>query len=145
MSVSRKKLWNDCAPNDKNWGSKQCSGVSRAMRPCLNELQKEYCVKKKFIALDLQWVTLISWFQMNRLGHSSPVMHKVEGKTHTILEKLKIMSGKSTLFWHFLWSIFRSPVLTSEFLSIKIIIPSYFIHVWLRVDLVFAFLVAIQW
>ena len=88
-------------------------------RPCLIELQKEYCVKIKLIALDWQWVTLISWCQMNRLGHSSPVMHKIEGKTHNILEKLKITSGKSTLFWHFLWSIFRSPVLISEFLLIK--------------------------
>ena len=31
----------------------------------------------------------------------------------------------------FLWSIFRSPVLTSEFLLNKIMIPPYFIHVWL--------------
>ena len=41
------------------------------------------------------------------------------------MENLKITSRKSTLFWHFLWSIFRSPVLTSEFLlnnSIKLII-----------------------
>ena len=68
-------------------------------RPCLNELQKEYCVKIKLIALDWQWVTLISWCQMNCLGHRSPVMHKVEGKTHTIMEKFKITSGKSTLFW----------------------------------------------
>ena len=104
-----------------------------AMRPCLNELQKEYCV------------TLISRVQMNRLGHSSPVMHKDEGKTHTILEKLKIASGKSTLFWHFLWSIFRSPVLTSEFLLIQILIPPYFIHIWLRVHLVFALLLAVWW
>ena len=40
------------------------------MRPCMNELQKEYCVKIKLIALDWQWVTLISWCQMNRDGHS---------------------------------------------------------------------------
>ena len=37
----------------------------------------------------------------NRNGHSSPVKHKVEGKPHKILEKLKITSGKSTLFGHF--------------------------------------------
>ena len=30
------------------------------MRQCLNELQKEYCVKTKLIALDWQWVTLRS-------------------------------------------------------------------------------------
>ena len=89
------------------------------MWPCLNELQKEYCVKIKLIALDWQWVTLISWCQMNRLGHSSPVMHKVQGKTHTVLEKLKITSGKSTSFRLFSKSIFRSPMLTSEFLLIK--------------------------
>ena len=29
-----------------------------------------------------------------------PVMHEVEGKTLTILEKIKIMSQKSTLFEH---------------------------------------------
>ena len=71
------------------------------MRPCLNELQKEYCVKIKLVALDWQWVTLIFWCQMNRLGHSSRVMHKVEGKTHKFFEKLKITSQKSTLFGHF--------------------------------------------
>jgi hypothetical protein len=35
---------------------------------------------------------------MNCVGHSSLIMHKVEGKKDNILEKLKIMSGKSTLF-----------------------------------------------
>ena len=55
--------------------------VKQLKRPCLNELQKEYCMKIKLIALDWQWVTLISWCQMNYLGHSSPVMHNVEGKT----------------------------------------------------------------
>ena len=74
-------------------------------RQCLNELQKEYCVKTKAIALEWQWVTLRSWCQMNHNGHSSPVRHKIEGKPHKILEKLKITSGKSTLFGHFLWSI----------------------------------------
>ena len=54
---------------------------------------------------------VVSWY----LGHSSPIMHKVVSKTHEIFEKLKIMSWKSNLFWHFLWSIFRSLVLTSEF------------------------------
>ena len=29
-------------------------------------------------------------------GHSFPVMHNVEGKTHKLLEKLKIMSRKYT-------------------------------------------------
>ena len=76
-------------------------------RPCLNKLQKEYCMKIKVIALDRQWVALISWCQMNRLGHSSPVMHKIEGKTNNILEKLKITSGKSTLFWHFFVKYFQ--------------------------------------
>ena len=52
-------------------------------------------------------LTMISCCQMNCLGHSSPVMHKVEGKTHTILEKLKIMSGKSTLFWNFFVEYFH--------------------------------------
>ena len=47
------------------------------------------------------------WCQMNRLGHSSPAMHKVEGKTHTILEKLKITSGKSTLFWYLVVKYFQ--------------------------------------
>ena len=140
------------------------------MRPCLNELQKEYCVKTKVIALDWQWVTLRSWCQMNRNGHSSPVKHKVEGKPpsiklkanhrnghsspvkhkvkgkpHKILEKLKITSGKSTLFGHFLWSIFRSPVFTSVFLLIQMIKPLYFTHAWLRVDLIFALLMDIWW
>ena len=76
-------------------------------RPCLNELQKEYCVKIKLIALDWQWVTLISWCQMNRLGHSSPVMHIVEGKTHKLLEKLKITSRKYTKFQHFFMKYFQ--------------------------------------
>ena len=44
-------------------------------RQCLNELQKEYCVNTKIIALDWQWVTLRSLCKMNRKGHSSPVMH----------------------------------------------------------------------
>ena len=77
------------------------------MRPCLNELQKEYCMKIKLIALDWQLETLIFWCQMNRLGHSSLIMYKVEGKTHTILEKLKILSGKSILFWHFFVNYFQ--------------------------------------
>ena len=85
-------------------------------RQCLNELQKEYCVKTKVIALDGQWVTLRLWCQMNRNGHSSPVKHKVEGKKLKILGRLKITSGKSTLFGIFLWSIFMSPVFTSVFL-----------------------------
>ena len=77
------------------------------MRPCRNELQKEYCVKTKIIALDWQWVTLRAWCQMNRNGHSSPVKHKVEGKPHKILEKLKITSGKSTLIGHFFVKYFQ--------------------------------------
>ena len=116
-----------------------------AMRPCLNELQKEYCVKSKVIALDWQWVTLRSWCQMNRNGYSSPFKHKVEGKPHKILEKLNIMSGKWTLFGHFLWSIFRSPVLTSVFLLIQIALSLYFKHFWLCVDLVFALLLDNWW
>ena len=35
-------------------------------------------------------LTLTSWCQMNRDSHSSPVMHKVEGKPHEIVEKMKI-------------------------------------------------------
>ena len=76
------------------------------MRPCLNELQKEYYMKTKVIALDWQWVTLRSWCQMNRNGHSSQVKHRVDGKPHNICEKLKITSGKSTFFDIFFWSIF---------------------------------------
>ena len=113
------------------------------MRPYLNELQKEYCVKTKVIALDWQKVTLGSWCQMNRNSHSSPVKHKVEGKPHKNLEKLKITSKKSTLFGYFLWSIFRSHGFTSVFLFMQMILPLYFTHVWLSVDLVFALLVAI--
>ena len=77
------------------------------MRPCLNELQKEYCVKIKLIALNLQWVTLISWCQMNRLGHSSPVFNNTEGKTQKLLKKLKITSRKCTYFWLFLMKYFQ--------------------------------------
>ena len=101
------------------------------MRPCLNELQKEYCVKTKVIELDWQWVTLRSWCQMNRNGHSSPVKHKVEGKPHNFFEKLKITSGKSPIFGHFLWSFFWSPVFTSVFLWIEIIFPLFFTYIWL--------------
>ena len=46
-------------------------------------------------------MTLRSWCQMNRYGHSSPVKNKVEGKPHQIFEKLKITPGKSTFFGHF--------------------------------------------
>ena len=80
------------------------------------------------IALDWHWVTLISWCQMNRLGHSSPVMHKVEGKTHTILEKLKITSGKSTLFWHFFVKYFQITCVDIWISLNKKKIPLYFIH-----------------
>ena len=69
------------------------------MRLCLNELQKEDCVKTKVIELDWQWVTLRSWCQMN-CNSSSPVKHKVEGKPNKILEKLNKNSGKSTSFGH---------------------------------------------
>ena len=114
-------------------------------RPCLYELQKEYCVKTKVIALDWQWVTLRSWCQINRNGQSSPVKNKVEGKPHQILGKIMITSGKTTLFGHFLWSIFRSPVFTSVFLLIQMILPLYFTHAWLCVDLVFTLLQGIWW
>ena len=80
---------------------------------------------------------------MNHNGHSSPVKHKIEGKPHKSLEKLKITSGKFTFFGHFLWSIFRSSVFTSVFLLIQMILTLYFTHVWLRVDLVFALLLDI--
>ena len=115
-------------------------------RLCLNELQKEYCVKTKVIAMDWQWVTLRSWCQINRNGHSSPVKHKVQGKLHKILEKLKIMSGKSNLFGRFFVKFFfRLPEFTSVFLLIQIIKPLYFTHVWLCVDLIFALLMNIWW
>jgi hypothetical protein len=81
--------------------------MANNVRQYLSELQKKYCVKTKLIALDWQWLTLRSWCQMNRNGHSSPVKHKVEGKPHKILEKLKITSGKSTLFGHFCVKYFQ--------------------------------------
>ena len=115
------------------------------MRQCLNDLQKEYCVKTKLIALDWQWVTLRSWCQMNRKGHSSPGKHYVEGKPHESLEKLKIICGNQPNLEKILWSIFRSLVLTYVFLLIQIIITLYFTQVWLRLDLVFALLLAIWW
>ena len=105
----------------------------------------EYCVKIKLIALDWQWVTLISWCQMNCLGHCPPVMHKVEGKTHTILEKLKITSGKSTLFWHFFVKYFQITCVNIWIYLNKNNNTSIFTHVWLCVDLIFALLVAIRW
>ena len=97
------------------------------------------------IALDWQWVTLRSWCQMNRNFYSSPVKHKVEGKPHKTFEKLKRTSEKSTLFGHFLWSIFRWHVFTYIFFLIRIILPLYFTHVWLCVGYVFALLLAIWW
>ena len=63
-------------------------------------------MKTKVIALDWQWVTLRSWCQMNHNGYSSPINNKVGGKPHQILEKLKITSGKSTLFGHFFVKFF---------------------------------------
>ena len=87
------------------------------------ELQKEYCVKIKLIALEWQWVTLISWCQMNHLGHSSRVMHKLEGKTHNIFEKLKITSQKSTLFGHFVVKYFQITCVDIWFFLNKIVIP----------------------
>ena len=115
------------------------------MRPCLNGLQKQYCLKTKVIVLDWQWVTQRLWCQINRNGQSSPVKNKVEGKQLQILGKIMIMSGKSTLFGHFFVSIFRSLVFTSVFLLIKMILLLYFTHAWLRVDLVFALLLDIWW
>ena len=81
----------------------------------MNELQKEYCVKIKLIALDWQWVTLISWCQINHDIHSSPAMHKVEGETHYFLEKLKIMPWKLTLFWRFFVKLFCSHLYFSKY------------------------------
>ena len=43
-------------------------------------------------------MTLRSQCQMNRNNHSSSVKHEVEGKPHTILEKLKIPSVIGTFF-----------------------------------------------
>ena len=51
-------------------------------------------------------MTLISWCQINRLGHSSSVMHNVEGKTQTLLEKLKITTKKIRLISTFFCEIF---------------------------------------
>ena len=69
----------------------------------------------------------------------------MEGKTHYFLEKLKITSGKSTLCGCFLWSFFPSLLFTSVFLLIQMILPLYFKHVWLCLDLVFVLLLAIWW
>ena len=80
--------------------------VLHDMRPCLNKLETEYCVKIKVIALDWQWVTLRSRCQMNCNSHSYTVKNKVENKPHQSLEKLKITSGKSTIFGHFLVKYF---------------------------------------
>ena len=106
-----------------------CSPQSSAvhMRPCLNESQKEYCVKTKLMALDCNLVTLVSWCIMNRDIHNSPVMHKVEDKTLFFYswkhhEKLPI-------FLFYLRSIFKSTVFISVFLLIKMIIRLYFTHV----------------
>ena len=63
--------------------------------------------KIKRIAMDWQWVTPISWCQMKNDSHSSPVMHRVDGKTHTTLEKLKILVGKWTFFGHFFVRYFQ--------------------------------------
>ena len=91
-------------------------------------------------------MTLRSWCQMNHNGHSSLVKHNVEDKPKEICEKLKITSGKSTLFGHFFWwSIVRSTVFTSVFLLIHMILPLYYTHVWLCVDLKFALLMDIWW
>ena len=114
-------------------------------RQCLNELQKEDCVTTKVIALDWKWVTLRSWWQMNRNSHGSPVKHKVEGKPYKFLEKLRITSRKSTLFEHLLRGITRSPVFTSVFLLIQMIFPLYFTQVCLCVDLIFSLLMNIWW
>ena len=46
-------------------------------------------------------------------------MHKVQGKTHKLLEKLKVASWKYDIFWHLLVSIFWLPVLASIFLQYK--------------------------
>ena len=64
-----------------------CLHVIWSRRQCLNELQKEYFLKTKIIALDWIWVTLWSWCQMNRNGHSFPVKHHVGGKHQENLEK----------------------------------------------------------
>ena len=66
--------------------------LSWVKRPCRNELHKEYCVKTKLIPLDWKWVTLICWCQMNCGVHSSPDMHKIDGKTHYFLEILRVKS-----------------------------------------------------
>ena len=90
-------------------------------------------------------MTLRSWCQMNRNSHSSPVKHKVYGKPNKILKKLKVTSGKSTFFGHFLVKYFMSPVFTSVFHLIRMILPLHFTHIWLCVDLIFALQVDIWW
>ena len=87
------------------------------MKPCLIELQKDYCGKTKLIALDWRWVTLIPWCHKMCDVHSSPVMHNVEGKTIKLLEKLKVLSWK--YIEDFLKHILRSSVFASIFLFNK--------------------------
>ena len=113
----------------------------------MNELQKEYCVKIKLIALDWQWVTLISWCQMNRDIDSSPAIHKMEGETHFFLEKLRIRPWKSTFFWRFFCEVISDHFCSHLFffLKIQMILPQYFTHVWLCLDLFFPLLLAIWW
>ena len=45
----------------------------------------------------------------------------------------------------FLWSLFRSLLFTSVFLLIQMILPLYFTHVWICLNLFFALLLAIWW
>ena len=51
------------------------NGENSRRRQCLIELQNDYYVKTKVIALDWQWVTFRIGCQMNPDGHSSPVKH----------------------------------------------------------------------
>ena len=66
-------------------------------------------------------------------------------KQYFFFKEIHCYVMKNGLFGNFFWSIFRSPVLTSVFLIIKRMIPLYFKHVSLKVDLVFALQLAIQW
>ena len=72
--ISVEKMWLSDLVSEwvSEWLSQgPCHSPSK--RQCLIELQKEYCVKTKVIALDWQWVTFRIGCQMNRNGHSSPV------------------------------------------------------------------------
>ena len=103
----------------------------------MNELQKEYCVKRKLVSLDWQWGTLIYWIQTNRDNNSSPVMHQVEGKIHKNFTEIKCNIFNIDLILNQICEVFSDHLCWWQF--------KYITHIWLCVDLVFALLLTIQW